>query len=265
MDIVTSVDLEISRYLLREKERVFGNRVLLLSEESSNWFRYAPGERRPVMVVDELDGTGPYSLGSPDFAHLFALAEHDGRKHIVTVGLINRPTINTVYAATADTDPVREVYHSHGHTERIPLHVTSEPFLLGKTRMKLHASPRMAAEYRGHHPHVIAALEHLARRNTSDAQQSTSVASLGVMNVADGVTDVFGIGMGANWDYAAPSLILWKAGGRAYILKEDGQLDRATPWSLQLDNPAGYYPALFTNGVVDRKLFEELRKNGKLD
>ncbi|MBI1970485.1 hypothetical protein HYS47_01950 [Candidatus Woesearchaeota archaeon] len=256
-DLVTIADLEISKHVVETVTRTFGNRVVLLTEESSRGFVHDQHNHQPIMLVDELDGTMGYSRGG-EFCHLFALAESVHGEYIVTVGLVYNPLRQELHVATIDTDAIRI---KNGIAQ--PTHVSQQKSIEPSASL-IHARLNLSQrrDYIAKYATAMRAIKNLGEPRLDQAPHLyRGTIGLEAMDVAEGKVDALLYQRAANWDYAAPALITQQAGGRTYLLKTQEQMREGRPWCLQLMEPAAYYPAMFTNGRVDEALFEELRKS----
>lgn len=259
-DPVTIADTEISDLIVHAVKNDFGTCVHLLTEESAPTFQIPDvNSVLPIMVIDELDGSLNFKEGREHFSILLGLAENIDGAYTMTVGLIYKPLTNEFFYATIDTDAI----HLSPDGQPTTIHISGTiDLVLNQTSVNVAIGRKtFPINYSGEYYRVTEAMEafELANQSQVDANSKFS-CGLEVMDIVKGEVDVYLIAKAANWDYAASSLILQQAGGKAYTAKSLEQLINPVPWTLQLDRPAAYYPAFFTNGHIDASLIQYMRE-----
>jgi fructose-1,6-bisphosphatase/inositol monophosphatase family enzyme len=252
-DLVTIADKEISRYIGSMIKKFYPGGLAVLTEETSKEFRADKlrTSRKPLMIVDELDGTVNFSNGNPEFSMLMALAEPGERGYEVTVGLVYKPFTEDFYYAVIGEDAV----HCDADGGLTKLCVSENDVMLpGETPAGIAAGREtFPIDYPADYIRVTEVMERFRRVNLQVDEHSKFSCGLEMVAVAKGVTDVYMCAKAADWDFAAASLILKQAGGKAYLAKSVDMMMRFQPLKLQLDEQF-YYPAFFTNGSIDKSL-----------
>lgn len=261
-DPVTIADIEISDYITSEVKQEFGEQMLLLTEESANNFSFNKNQllamKKPIMVVDELDGTRNFSTGKEDFSILLGLAEYVDGKYEMTTGLVYKPLSNEFFFATIESDAV----HVTGDGLEQVLQVSnSDRMIVGKTSVNVGVGrSTFPTNHLSDYLLIVELFESFREANQVQVRKNNKFsAGLEIMDLANGQVDVYLCAKAANWDYAAASLILKQAGGKSYLVRNADQIITPEPWSLQLDAPDKYYPTLFTNGSIDKDFFQHIK------
>jgi fructose-1,6-bisphosphatase/inositol monophosphatase family enzyme len=263
-DPVIIADREISDYIVPLVSRVYGDRVALLTEESAKGFGYSQQQLvqmgKPVLIVDELDGSKNFKEGKEHFSVLFGLAEKTVNGYQMTVGLVYKLLTGEVYFATIDSDAK---YRNREGAEDNLVVSDRDKLIVGESPVNVAVGRKtFPVDYPAEYYRVTEAVERFreAHRQQVDSYSKFS-CGLEVMDVVRGDVDAFLCAKAANWDYAGASLILRQAGGEAYLAKSLGMLTSPQPWSLQLDMPGAYYPSFFTNKAIDQDLFMHLKEH----
>ncbi|MDD5254129.1 MAG: hypothetical protein PHG05_03430 [Candidatus Nanoarchaeia archaeon] len=258
-DPVTIADKEISRAIVSKIKERFSDKFLLLTEETVEDFNKNLLEiNKPIIIVDELDSTGNFKGGNPEFSVLFGLAENNVNRYEMTVGLVYKPVTGEFYFATTDSDAT----HQNKEGLQTKLSVSNRHHII------TNASPvnvainqkRFPERYQDcptAHFEVIEAMQEFRNKNRDQVAKNLKLsAGLEIMDVARGKVDIYLCPNAGNWDYATGSLILRQAGGKTYLAKNLEMLINPTEWSLQLEKPGEYYPIIFTNGSIDQEFFK---------
>ncbi|MBC8500824.1 MAG: hypothetical protein ISS25_02100 [Nanoarchaeota archaeon] len=261
-DPVTIADTEISDHIVSSLNKEFGERVILLSEESAKNFGYKraiSNEKIPILVVDELDGTLNFTKEKEHFSILLGMAETWRNGYEMTAGVIYKPLTREFYFATIDSDAM----HITEDGEREVLQTSRNTnFLQGKTSVNVAIGRQtFPVDYPDEYLRIADIMKAFQNDNVEQVKANSKFsAGLEIMDVASGKVDVYLSAKAANWDYAAASLILEQANGCSYIARKRVQLTTPMSWTLQMDKPAAYYPGLFTNGHIDTSFFKHMKQ-----
>ena len=259
-DPVTIADTEISNYIVPLVKRVYNDRALLLTEESANCFQQELLRTgKPLLIVDELDGTKNFKEGKEHLSVLFGLAELTPNGYEMTVGVVYKPLTGEFYFATIDSDAT---YRSKDGLER-KLGVSGRDKIISeKTPVNVTIGREtFPVDYPEEFYRVTEIMENFRDMNSEQVENHSKLScGLEIMDIVRGNVDVFLCAKAANWDYAGASLILRQAGGKSYLAKSVDMLTNPQPWSLQLDLPGNYYSAFFTNGKIDQSFFKRIQR-----
>lgn len=262
-DPVTIADTEIRDHIVPAVEKAYRDRVVLLTEESVKGFGYTQADlmkmRKPILIIDEIDGTRNFSQRNEDFTVMLGLAEHSSLGFEMTAGCVYHPPSGEFYLATIDTDAKHRAPNGDERTLRVS---HREKMITGITPISAEIAREVwPPNYPGEYCKVGGTMERFSNANARQVRENNRFScGLEILDVARGDVDIFMVANAGNWDYAAPSLILRQAGGVAYLAKSEGMLTTPHRWSLQLSQPGEYYPAFLTNGAIDEDLFKHMEK-----
>ncbi len=261
-DPITIADREISRHIVDAVRTQYRTSVNLLTEESAKDFAHTEVELlrrgKPLIVVDELDGTQNFSRGIEHFSIILGLAEPRAFGYDMTVGLIYKPLTREFYFGSVDMG----AKHHHPGTGDTTLKVSNKantPIREIPVNVSI-GRETFPKDYPAPSCKVADAMERFSKVNKGRISQVNKFScGLEIMDVAKGDVDVYMIAKAANWDYATAALLLELAGGKGYLVKSQDMIVHPRPWNLQLEKPGEYYPAIFTNGKADTAFFAHLR------
>jgi fructose-1,6-bisphosphatase/inositol monophosphatase family enzyme len=261
-DPVTEADLRISEHLIHRFNLEFGKSVILLTEESSCQFDRSSNDTRPIMIVDELDGTMNYRDGNENYSFMFALAQYDfsRNKHVLTTAMIYQPEISTTFF-TADS---KESFMVASDNSISKLEVSKgDIYVCGKSIVNS-SGVKNASTFPKEHMNLYSSVVNTIHAFTSSQEEmSASInkhsCGIEVMDMAQGQVDAYVVSKVGNWDIAPSATILRGAGGKAFRLESLDDLSNRTDWELNLKHPSRYMPVLFTNGKIDDALFNVLK------
>lgn len=248
-DPVTIADLEISKYIIKRVKEEFGDSISLLSEESCKNFVLKEG--KPIIVIDELDGTVNFKEGNESFCHLFAFCEkeNDG-KYYPTVSLTYAPILDLTCHATKNKG---------SFCNGKEIHVSKNKLFNTNTSSWFSFRDYWPKEYIEKNSLIFNITKSSFKKSKNLFKKNNRNIGLKLPHLAKGDIDVYIHSRCANWDYASASLIIEEAGGSCYVVRNKEDLLNPRRWHLQLDNPGEYYPSIFTNGAIDESFFEYIK------
>lgn len=220
-NIVTSADLGAERIILSGLRRISPH-WSTISEEAGTTTRREPFR----WIVDPLDGTTNFSIGSPLFSSalallkdeeiLFAIVVSPAMRELFTARKGRGATVNGKRMRVAPTRRLAEAFHTvcPGHSER--------------------AYQKMLHD-------VLPAL-----RRHGHGVRDLGSAALEFAYVASGRTDSYALLNGTPWDAAPGVLLVREAGGTVTTMTGE-------PWHLHAPT------ALASNGKIHRPLVRLLR------
>ncbi|HIK08958.1 MAG TPA: 3'(2'),5'-bisphosphate nucleotidase CysQ [Oscillatoriaceae cyanobacterium M33_DOE_052] len=198
---VTTADLVASEYILRELRIAFGSENFgYLCEETPN---QVPIPKPWVWIIDPIDGTRDFILGTGDYAVHIALV-YKGRPVVAVVVL---PRAGKLYYAQRGGGTYVETRNG----EKIPLHLSGGDGILSERRFE---DLCLVISRNRRHPQWQQLLELLPKRKRE------YIGSIGcrIAAILEGRADVYislsGKSAPKDWDLAAPELILSEAGGK---------------------------------------------------
>ncbi|MFH1276421.1 MAG: inositol monophosphatase family protein [Candidatus Woesearchaeota archaeon] len=253
-DPVTVADTEISEYIVPLAKKMFGAHISLLTEESANDFSYDPS--KALWIIDELDGSKNFKDNKEDFCILMAMAEPGSDGYEVTVGLVYKPVTKEFYFAIINHD----AFYQKDDDKKI-LSVSNTNRIVSSSSVNANIGrDTFPQDHMDKFGKIVELMESFRADNQRQvAKNHRFTAGIEIMDVANGNVDLCLFAKAANWDYAAPSIILKQAGGEAYVVKSIEDLIKPRFWYLQMGKPGEYYPAIFTNGKID--ITETLRQH----
>jgi len=188
---VTSADIAANDVIMDELKKLTPNIPIISEEvgalpldERCEWDRY--------WLLDPIDGTGEFILGSGDFAVNIALIENGWP----TIGVIHAPDHNVTYYAQSEMGAFKETEQG---TKQI--HVEAYD---GKRPIKVAVSRRQKLELMGQY------------LNSEYEYEYVALGSCSLKNafIAEGLADCYlRIGPTGEWDTGASHCILEEAGG----------------------------------------------------
>jgi myo-inositol-1(or 4)-monophosphatase len=221
IDVITSVDLQCEREIIRIIHAAFPDHAILAEEESIE-----ARESKYKWIVDPLDGTVNYSHGFPMFSSSIGL-EVEGEM-----------VLGVVY------DPMRDELFTAKRGEGAFLN--GRPIRVSET---VHVEQSLLSTGFSYHIREIENknLDHFARfALRAQSIRRTGSATLDLCYVAMGRLDGFWEMNLFPWDMAAAGLILEEAGGQLSLT--DGE-----PFSLYRNEIVG------SNGSIHREMLEILK------
>jgi myo-inositol-1(or 4)-monophosphatase len=197
-DLVTQADKETEAFVTEAILKRYPDHAILGEENGT----VGNEQSDTLWVVDPLDGTSNFFLGSPDFAFLIAM-QVAGE---VVCGVTYFPATDELFVAEKGVGAFK-----NGEPLRGVRSETEISSMFGSTQMSSKPDPRARN---------MAVYERLM-----DARQTPSVSNMHVFNaclarglcdIADGINDFHFKAGGYNWwDYAAGKILVEEAGGIA--------------------------------------------------
>lgn len=259
-DPVTAADLVNELTVISDLKQEFGDKIIILSEESK--FKYSKREilksKKPITIVDPIDGTVNFANGKDDFCIILSLTQYINGFYELTASVVYKPKTKEIFYATNDTD----AFYEKGNIKKKLSTSSNTNFTANKTPVSIIGLDNTFPEgYVEKNNDLINRIEHFRNSNKQICDiNSKFCLGLELMDIAKGDLDHYMISKAANWDYGS-SLILKQAGGKGYRLRDKNSFIQPEPWKLNLDNPISYYPAFFTNGKIDEQLFKYFKKH----
>lgn len=188
---VTSADIAANDVLMNELQRLTPNIPIISEEvgalplaERKNWQRY--------WLLDPIDGTGEFIIGSGDFAVNVALVENGWP----VIGVIHAPDHQLTYYGQKELGAFKENTHQ---SKQIHVQAYNEP-----RKIKVAISRRQQLGLMGQYLNEAFEFEHIALGS----------CSLKNCLIAEGGADCYlRIGPTGEWDTGASQCILEQAGG----------------------------------------------------
>jgi len=277
-DTVTIADKKNRAHIVAAVNNRYGDRVIMLTEETSENFPYTVEDlmqlKKPIIIIDELDGTRNFSKGIPFFCIPMAFAEFIDGAYEVTAGVVYNPVTEELFHAQKD-NPAYVEYHKKNcgsdlirlskkeEGKRILKVSETEMFFQDDTPFNMAGNRKtFPIDYPAEYYRVLEVMEAVRDKNPKTTEKNYKhCCALEMLDVAQGKVDVYLNGKSANWDYAAAFMILQQAGGKGYLARTTKQLlTLKTPWALQFDKPGAYYPTVFTNGTIDEQFIGYIGK-----
>lgn len=221
-ELVTKFDFESEKLIISEIQKKFPNHAII-SEEAGE----LPKNSDYTWIIDPLDGTTNFKIGSPFWAVSIGLVHQDK----IILGVINAPAMNELYV-------VEKGKGAYLNSKK--LHVSSQGDFANAINTYCHGSTLNDIK------RAMKIYSNL-KLHTRDCRQLGS-AALELGFVAAGRTESINIPGAHQWDVAAGVLLVREAGGHVtnFIGKD---------WGL------GSKDILATNGLVHDKLLEIISKS----
>ena len=238
-DPVTIADLEISKHIQKRIKEHFNNKVNIMSEESINDFEM---DDRPMIIVDELDGTKVFRDGITNFCHLLCYYDKE-------------PLVAVIY------DPIKKEMFSaiKGQGTFLngeKIHCSKETkFNLNSKFVLYLGAPK---DHKEKYKEFFDIENKLKEKILYDYYKTKGSIGITTANIVKQIEDGSFISAPKNWDCVAAYLIIKEAGGNFYIMNEKDSFENPKEWTLQA--PSAKYPVLITNGHIDKSLFEYVKR-----
>ncbi len=238
-DPVTIADLEISKLIQKRINEHFNNKVNMMSEESINNFKK---DDRPLIIVDELDGTIAFRDGKENFCHLLCYYDKEA-----LVAVIYDPLKKELTHAIKGQGTFL-------NNKQIFCSKEKEFNLNSKVTFYTTATQEQKNKYK-----TFFDIQALLKKSIKyDGLSKKGSAGLTAVNIVKQIEDGALISRPKNWDCAAPFLIIKEAGGHFFIMNDENSFNNPKEWTLQ--SPKESYPTLITNGHIDNSLFEYVKR-----
>ena len=259
-DPVTAADIKNELTVISDLKQEFGDKIIILSEESE--FKYSKEEilksKKPITIVDPLDGTLNFSNGKDDFCIILSQAQYFNGSYELTASVVYKPITGELFYATNDTD----AFYEKGNIKKNLSTSSNTNFTVNNTPVSIIGLNNTFQEgYVEKNNDLIKIIESFRNSNRKICDLNSKFSlGLELMDIAKGDLDLYMVSKAANWDYGS-SLILTQAGGKGYRLRNQNSFIQPESWKLNLDNPTSYYPAFFTNGKIDEELFNYFKNH----
>ncbi len=196
--LVTAIDRELDALLVGRLRARFPDDAVLGEESADVAVRRSDARR--LWLVDPIDGTSNYAVGTGEFTVVIGLAEAGG----AVVGVVYEPIGRQVFYAVAG----RPAMTQRGNAPPEPIRASDRPALRG------------ARLVRGLSRRPSATEQHLARLGIPPPARVGSLA-LRICRIAAGDYDfTYSTSFrGGEWDLCGPIAVLEAAGGRATDLE----------------------------------------------
>lgn len=239
VDLVTIADLEISKHIINRIKEKFGENVSILCEETE----LKVDTNKPILIVDELDGTQIFSKGKNNFCHLLCYYDKEP-----LIAVIYVPVEDNLYYAIKGKGAYKnnkQIFCSKNKFDKE-----------SKGIFSLTSNEKHYNKFKK----IIDKFKNL--KNFIPYTNSNIKGSFGYQGckLSENEIDFFYGTRPRVWDIAATSLIVKEAGGKCYILRNQNDLINLKKWTFNEHYKLEQVPVLFTNSFVDEGLFEFLRK-----
>lgn len=238
-DPVTIADLEISKHIQKRIKEHFNGKVNVMSEESINDFQM---DNRPMIIVDELDGTKVFRDGKENFCHLLCYYDKEP-----LVAVIYDPLKKEIFSA---------IKGEGTYLNKNRLECSKETEFNENSKIVLYfGAPKKHKEKYKEFFNIENKLKEKIRYNFYKTKGSVGITSA---NIVKQIEEGSFISAPKNWDCAATYLIIKEAGGNFYIMNDKNSFTNPKEWTLQA--PKNMYPVLITNGHIDKSLLEYVKR-----